>query len=194
MGLFDQPQGMQSPQEEQMEGPMEGGPIDPDMAMEGQEPPPDAGMQQANPDGVRKLVALAENVLYDKQGLDLMRQFVSEHLKDVATGAGLFVVTLLLQMRQRIQDFSDSDLMGPEGAVAQILDSVYEILHELRVKTTPEDFKKSYDLIQNTYDQVASSQQMAQPQEEMQEGPSEGLFGGMPPDQMPPEQQPPQVM
>jgi len=170
MALFDaQPAGSQP-----MAPPQAGGMMGPPSPQDNEAPSPSSPNEPLD-----RLKAIADNILYDDQGIQTIKDLVSKHSKDISATAALLACSLLFQMRDKISDLNPDDIMGPNGVAVHIIDSIYEILQNLKVKVSKQDFKKSYDMVEETYENLTGTQEP--PDQEANEDATSGggLFQGV---------------
>ena len=116
----------------------------------------------------RQVVSLADNILYDKKGIQMIKNFFANS-KDIATGAAFIVTMLLFKLRDQIEDLDDDALFGQDAAAAQVLDAVFEIAQKLNIPgaDNPQAFRDAFNMIEETYEDAMGTQES--PEEEAME-------------------------
>lgn len=166
--------------------PQEAPPIDPNAQMMDQGPQDE---QESSPDSsLEMLEAIADHILYDPKGITMIRQMVQSHMKDPAMGAALLTCAVLFQIKDRMQDLSEDQIVGKNSIAEHILDSIFEIFQHMKVDTNQDMFHKAVGLVAENYALANMADQSGGPQE----APSApgGLFANPPmsPDQGAPQQ------
>lgn len=127
--------------------PPAGTPPDPNMMDQG---PQDE--QESSPDSsLEMLEAIADHILYDPKGITMIRQMVQSHMKDPAMGAALLTCAVLFQIKDKMQDLSEDQIVGKNSISEHILDSIFEIFQHMKVDTNQDMFHKAVGLVAENY-------------------------------------------
>lgn len=165
--LQGQPMPQQQPPQEQMA----------QLAPEEQEQQQQEDPRSAHLDPETKtIVALADKILYSEEGTKMIQQFIHS-AKDLAAGAAMITSSLLLKFKGKMPDLSDEQVLGQSGATPMILDAVFELVQNMGLKPTQEDFNKSYNLVEEDYSKATSAKGQL---EGVEKEKKQGLLGGIP--------------
>jgi len=107
------------------------------------------------------LNTLADHILYDPRGIQMIQEMVSSHMKDPAMGAALMTCSILFQLKDKMQDVGPDRIIGQNGVATHILDSIFEIFHHMKVKTSQEMFDKALGLVGETYNLTSGTADQA---------------------------------
>lgn len=108
---------------------------------------PEGGVE----DNIELLKTLADHILYDPKGIQMLQEMVDNHMKDGAYGAALVTCSILFQLKDKMQDVSPDAIVGENGVSTHILDSIFEIFHHMKVQTSQKMFNKALGLVAETY-------------------------------------------
>lgn len=134
---------------------------------------------------VQELAALAAKIIYDDQGVEMIKQFMTQHAKDPISGAGMLAGLLCLKFGPKLGELSEEEIFGEQGLVHAIIASIFEVMVKaLKINVPPNDpdsLEKAYTVVEEILDGAMSGAQapqqgQMQPQQQAPQQPEMNMF------------------
>lgn len=111
---------------------------------------PDDNVSSPLGDVGSELLAAAQNVVYDQQGVGMIRQALenTKRPEAIAPTVAMVAITLLSQMGPKLNELGDEEMWGKHGVVHVVLDSIFEVAKELGYKAPLSDLRQAYEIVE----------------------------------------------
>lgn len=122
-------------------------------------------------DNGHELVAAAQNIVYDPEGVKMIQDALgnTRNSQAIAPMVGMVAVTLLSQMGPKLNDLDEEEMWGKNGVVHVVLDSIFEVAKQLGYKAPLSDLKTAYQIVEEQLGQEAAEGGMDDEGSEMAE-------------------------
>lgn len=132
----------------------------------------------------RKLVLIAMNVVYAKQGTDMFKQAL-QNTKSAAAipqSVAMFALPILQHMSKQIDALPTKQAWGKGGVVHAILDSVFEVAKGLGYPSPPSSLEVAYKQVFTQFQHTLHAKKV----QAASQAPPPPMQGAMPPQGLPP--------
>jgi hypothetical protein len=134
-------------------------------------------------DAARQLTLTAANIVYDPQGVEMIRTALenTKNAQAIAPTVAMLATTLLHKMGGKVSELPEEELWGKMGVVHSILGTIFEVASVLGYPAPESDLKVAYEIVDDQME--AQARQSAAPQGAPPEMADPGMMGGAMPQQ-----------
>jgi hypothetical protein len=143
-------------------------------------------------DPAREVALAAMSAVYDKQGIDMLKQGLenTKSEKAIAPVVGMAATSIMQHLGPKAAQLPEEDMWGKDGVVQSILGSLFEVAKELGYNAPHSQLKTAYEFVD---EQIGKSGFGDGPQAQQggpQGQPNPAAMGGAPQQGMAPQGQP----